>query len=400
MNGSGGDMKYLFLVIALYVLDSSNAFSTNQCLKRLISVDSDTFFDFAIEHGYVPNVVAKNSKVIISEVCDGVFHELSEFSNRANSSLNIMQHSTVDEALLTIKRRVKNDQEYDIDQPEKVKELIEKVKVDNLAETVSKLTMFRNRFYFGSHGMGAAEFLFEKWQKIASVNPSIQVSMQSHLNWHQPTIVATIPAKRTRRNKGEIVLGAHIDSKTGDWGQMNAHSPGADDNASGVAVITEVLRVLAEAKYVPKHTIHIVGYSASEYGLEGSKEYAMSFYENEIPVRGTLNFDMTNYKGSEADLYLIMDETDDYHNKFILDLMQTYQPEVSVGTDVCGHACSDHVSWTLRDFPASYVTEAKIKERNPARRTRQDTIYTLGNDFTHSVPFTKLGISYVIEIDR
>ena len=75
-------------------------------------------------------------------------------------------------------------------------------------------------------------------------------------------------------NPGEIiVLGAHYDSVAG--------SPGADDNASGVAALLEIGRLLAHSR--PEHTIRLVAFVNEEppffpFGEMGSRVYAVGSY--------------------------------------------------------------------------------------------------------------------------
>jgi Iap family predicted aminopeptidase len=68
-----------------------------------------------------------------------------------------------------------------------------------------------------------------------------------------------------KANKGHILLTAHYDGL--HVGQ------GAGDNASGVAVILETARILAELKDQLHSSIHVVCFAAEEVGLLGSKAY-------------------------------------------------------------------------------------------------------------------------------
>ncbi len=74
-----------------------------------------------------------------------------------------------------------------------------------------------------------------------------------------------------------VVVGAHYDHLGLGWpdvraGQKGKIHNGADDNASGVAVLIEVARLLA-AGGAPKRTIVFVAFSGEEWGLKGSREH-------------------------------------------------------------------------------------------------------------------------------
>ena len=67
-----------------------------------------------------------------------------------------------------------------------------------------------------------------------------------------------------------IVIGAHRDHFGKPAGIM---FPGADDNASGTAVILEVARALMKAKFTPQRSILFVSFSGEERDLLGSRLY-------------------------------------------------------------------------------------------------------------------------------
>ena len=67
-----------------------------------------------------------------------------------------------------------------------------------------------------------------------------------------------------------LVIGAHRDHFGRQAGLLFA---GADDNASGTAVLLEVARVMAQAPAAPKRSIVFVSFSGEEQGLLGSRLY-------------------------------------------------------------------------------------------------------------------------------
>lgn len=76
--------------------------------------------------------------------------------------------------------------------------------------------------------------------------------------------------------KDEVVMiGAHLDSWHG--------GTGAADNAAGVAVMMEAMRILKAAGLKPKRTIRIALWSAEEQGLLGSAAYVGKHFA-ELPV--------------------------------------------------------------------------------------------------------------------
>jgi Zn-dependent M28 family amino/carboxypeptidase len=74
---------------------------------------------------------------------------------------------------------------------------------------------------------------------------------------------ANVIAIKQGTSSQELIVGAHYDS-IGD-------GPGADDNASGVAVMLEVAKIVANQ--ITPYTIRFVAFGAEEYGLAGSYAY-------------------------------------------------------------------------------------------------------------------------------
>jgi aminopeptidase YwaD len=91
-------------------------------------------------------------------------------------------------------------------------------------------------------------------------------------------VVATRPG-----GSQTLVIGGHIDSV--------AAGPGANDNASGTAVVLELARVLA-ASQTP-YTLKFIGFDAEEIGLVGSNHYVSQLSETERrSIVAMINLDM------------------------------------------------------------------------------------------------------------
>lgn len=68
-----------------------------------------------------------------------------------------------------------------------------------------------------------------------------------------------------------VILSAHYDHLGKPGGALH---PGADDNASGVAMMLEAARCFATAPEPPKRSIVFIGFDLEEVGLYGSRYYA------------------------------------------------------------------------------------------------------------------------------
>jgi len=101
----------------------------------------------------------------------------------------------------------------------------------------------------------------------------------------QRNVVAVIPG--SDRSAGLIMLGAHYDSRTADIGDWVSPAPGANDNATGVAVLMEVARLLAD--YEPRATIFLMAFSGEETGLQGSRHLIESGHPGEVKAMMALD---------------------------------------------------------------------------------------------------------------
>ena len=142
----------------------------------------------------------------------------------------------------------------------------------------------------------------------------------NHVNTPMPSVILTMDGANTPDEF--VIIGGHIDSFSF---QGNNNAPGADDNASGIASLNEMVRILLEKNFVPNRTIEVMAFAAEEIGLVGSAEIAEEYADNGVNVAAFVQFDMTGYKGSSSDVYIT---TDSYNsaslNNYLTDLMDHY----------------------------------------------------------------------------
>lgn len=283
--------------------------------------------------------------------------------------------------------------EYSIDQEARVAPMLLRVDEPAISRTITKLAGFKNRYYRSETGAAAARWVREQWAEIARSRPDVRVELRSHEGWAQPSVVLTIPG--AKQSGPTVVLGGHLDTTSGS----SAGAPGADDNASGVGVLTEALRVLLASGYRPARTLQVIAFAAEEVGLRGSQDIAEAYQAEGRDVLGVVQFDMAGYKGSTADIYFISDHTNAALNAFLGRLVDRYTGLRWDSTE-CGYACSDHASWTAAGFPASFPFEAKNGEDNPNYHSTRDTLAGMGGNSNHAAKFAKLAVAAAVELAK
>lgn len=112
---------------------------------------------------------------------------------------------------------------------------------------------------------------------------SFQVRGKTHEN-----LVLNLPAKTSRGGNQQplILIGAHYDAVPG--------TPGADDNATGVAVLLELGRLLTTAP--ARYPVRLVAFDMEEYGLLGSAQYAADLRRQQQPLHLMLSLEMLGYR--------------------------------------------------------------------------------------------------------
>ncbi|MEM7480828.1 MAG: M20/M25/M40 family metallo-hydrolase [Acidobacteriota bacterium] len=289
---------------------------------------------------------------------------------------------------------------YVIDQPVWVRRLEDSLDEAKILANIRILSEdFVNRFYSDAAGENAAVWIRDLWRGYAEWRPEVTVELVEHTDWRQPSVMLTIPG--TTRSEEIVVLGGHLDSVVWAGNQNPGFSaPGADDNASGIATLSEVIRVAMEEGFAPQRTVKFIGYAAEEVGLRGSQEIAGDHAAAGAQVVAVLQLDMTAYHGSPQDIALLSDFTDSTLTAFVGDLIDTYLTDLTRTSTACGYGCSDHAAWTAEGYPAAMPAESRLPDLNPNLHRTTDTLASLGDSAAHAFKFARLASAFTVELGR
>jgi hypothetical protein len=160
--------------------------------------------------------------------------------------------------------------------------LMNAVSQQQLIGYVQTLESFGTRNTFSDtlseeRGVGAArrwiynEFLRVNGGALQVAYDDFQTNING-LTTNQRNVIATLPG--ISDHAGAIVLMAHYDSRGVDPNDGGGNAPGADDNASGVAVLLELARLMSSRPW--NQTIIFAAFAAEEQGTFGSRHYVQS----------------------------------------------------------------------------------------------------------------------------
>lgn len=171
---------------------------------------------------------------------------------------------------------------------------------------------------------------------------------------------------RNKRKK-YIVIGAHHDHiGRAELGNSRAEGQeihnGADDNASGVAMMLHMAKTLPHLWAFRKYNLVFVAFSGEELGLLGSK-----FFVNNCPIDTSkiiamVNFDMVGRLNSSSNTLVINGiGTSPYWEKRT-DKIKPDTSELKINTTEGGIGASDHTSFYLANIPAVHIFSGQHRE--------------------------------------
>jgi len=362
--------------------------------ERYISIGADalpTAQAVAGQH-FDMELVAHEGDVAVLTFDEDQLDELSDAMHEQHHRCGgFMVHDTLEDAFAeAVPEKL---MEYTLDRPAVVKAVLPAIEAKRIEATIRELSAMKNRYYQSASGAAASVWLRDRWRSFTT-RTDVTVELMDH-GYEQSSVILTIPG--TTRANEVIVIGGHLDSIAP--GGFSANAPGADDDASGVSTLTEVARALLAKDFRPERTIKFIAYAAEEVGLRGSLSVVREFKKQKINVVGALQLDMTNYQGSNKDIWLIKDYTSATQNAFLVSLIETYTG-ATWGWDACGYACSDHASWHRAGIPASMPFEARFRDMNQSIHTAKDTLDRSNQNAEHAVKFARLAASYAIELGK
>ncbi|NUN08386.1 MAG: M20/M25/M40 family metallo-hydrolase [Ignavibacteriaceae bacterium] len=184
-------------------------------------------------------------------------------------------------------------------------------------------------------------------------------------------VIADIPG--TNPNGGYYILGAHYDcsaSRMGStvWNQqyLTIRAPGADDNATGVAGLIEMARVLSDTSFGfrPEYSIKLVAFAAEESSPGytgshlGSKDYATRAFNRGDVIHGMISLDMVGYNNtnyytavvSNQQSQLLGEKMIEARDLFNIDILMNQPPFVNA-------TYSDHDQFWAKGYKAILVIE-------------------------------------------
>jgi len=179
-----------------------------------------------------------------------------------------------------------------------VADFIEEINADSIGKYIQWLEDKGTRFALAPNHRQVAVDIQKKFiqfgytdTKLDSFEKTMTYRSVPYREWHY-NVVATLQGIT---NPDSIcIMGGHYDNIT-STGDPFTLAPGANDNASGVAVTLEVARVIRKRNFTPNTTFKFIAFAAEELGLHGSGNFAYNAATSQMKIKMMLNNDMVGF---------------------------------------------------------------------------------------------------------
>jgi aminopeptidase YwaD len=280
------------------------------------------------------------------------------------------------------------------------------ISMENLKRHVENIHFDRNPYDGYPKLEQAAQYIEREFLKMG-----LNVK-EDHFQWEGKSYKNIVAEKKGMGSPNSVfILGAHYDTVSG--------SPGADDNASAIAVLLEVARNI---QAVPLgSTVRLIAFSLEEYDYVGSMHYVKSLKKGEEKILGMISLEMVGFIGPRQDyppylnpkyypnvgdfIAIIGNEAAKELLEIVCGSFKTHIPQLPLeflivpgkGEGMEEVRLSDHCTFWDQGFKALMITDTAFL-RNPNYHLPSDSMETLDFEFMKHVA---TGVSYsIIELAR
>jgi hypothetical protein len=190
-------------------------------------------------------------------------------------------------------------------------------------------------------------------QPLPAVRLTLEVNLEE-VRQKTENVIGILPGSDPTLKDETIVIGAHYDHVGfGHYGTRDSHTSGqihygADDNASGTAVLMQLAERLSRAPAKPARTVVFAAFSGEELGLHGSRHYVNYPAVPLSSTKAMVNLDMVG-RLRENRLTVFGTRSGKDLNAIVQEQAQKLGLQV---TESDGIGRSDHMSFYNKKIPA------------------------------------------------
>ena len=275
-----------------------------------------------------------------------------------------------------------------------IRAMMDSVSVDSIKANIEHLCAYHTRRYDSRYIWEVQDWLVSRYNDFGVDTVMLHDFPVPYLEQGTADNILAVQWG-TKTPEEYVICGAHYDSWNADgYDPDTIRSPGADDNASGVAGILETARILSH--YTFDRTIIYANWCAEEIGLVGSAAYAADCAAQRMDIVAYFNLDMTGYlaPGSDIHVNLMYTSQDSLLGDYVKRLSRTYFPDMPIWQDWLPWGDSDYSSFNRNGYAAIHPFE-DTHASSPFIHTRQDILGVSVNNLDQCKRFTELNLGTV-----
>ena len=275
-----------------------------------------------------------------------------------------------------------------------IRAMMDSVSVDSIKAHIEHLCSYHNRRYDSRHIWEVQDWLVGRYTDIGVDTVMLHDFPVPYFEQGTADNILAVQWG-TKTPEEYVICGAHYDSWNADgYDPDTIRSPGADDNATGVAGILETARILSH--YTFDRTIIYANWCAEECGLVGSAAYAADCAAQRMDIVAYFNLDMTGYleEGTDIHVNLMYTSQDSLLGQYVKRFSRTYFPEMRIWQDWLAWGDSDYSSFNRNGYAAIHPFE-DTHASSPYIHSRQDVLGLSVNNLEQCKRFTELNLGTV-----
>ena len=277
----------------------------------------------------------------------------------------------------------------------RIRGLMDQVSIDSLTANIERLSAFHTRRYDSRYIYEVQDWLLHRYETLGLDSVYLH-DFQLHGLGITETADNVIAIQRGTLYPDEyVVCGAHYDSYAYDgYDPDTITSPGADDNATGVAGIWETARLLSPYRF--ERSIIYCNFNAEECGLVGSAAFAQDCAAQGMDIVGYFNMDMNGYleEGSEIHVHLLYTTRDSIIADYFYNFCDVYYPDMPIRQNWMPNGDSDFSSFNRNGYAALHPFE-DVHASSPYIHSRDDVMGLSVNNMEQSKRFAELNLGAV-----
>jgi hypothetical protein len=300
-----------------------------------------------------------------------------------------------------------------------IRRALEQISSAEIKQTIDTLVGFKNRSTLGQGAVAASAWIETQLQHDSEAcGGCLEVKRDTFTEKPQdripqPTVISNVYAilrgKDPAQSKRMFLVTGHYDSRNSTNENTTDPAPGANDDASGVAVSLACARVLSKMQFPA--TLVFVAVAGEEQGLNGSRHLAQFAHSQGWQLEGVLNNDIVGGDTTPGDkfedksLVRVFSEQGADNDSSSRQLarsvvavartyMGTFRPVLEFRQDRFGRG-GDHRSFNLEGFPAVRMTEWRENYNHQHQDVRVENSVQFGDlpqyvDFAYTANVARL----------